>query len=72
MLNIPVNNIPYSANKIERQKKVVLICQSGKRSQMALQTLRTDLDLTNVYSLKEGLSQWALIKKHIVKKSSIL
>ncbi len=71
MLNIPVKSMSSSTEKISRQKKVIFICQSGKRSKMALQLIKSELALSNVYSLKEGLSKWAQIKEHISHKTTL-
>jgi len=40
-----------------RKHKVILICRSGNRSLLAVQTLRT-MGYEDIYSLKTGLRRW--------------
>ena len=53
-INIPLSNIKENINEIEKDKKILLYCQSGLRSKKAFKILE-DLGYKNVYNLKGGL-----------------
>lgn len=57
-LHIPLAEIIESINKIDRNKKVVVICKSGVRSNIAIQLLQKKYGIENLYNLKGGLSEW--------------
>lgn len=54
---IPLSNISAEADKIERTKKVVILCQSGKRSRKAIEILK-EKGFSNLINLKGGLNQF--------------
>ena len=56
--NIPLAGITIEADKILRDKPVVMQCRSGARSAAALQQLEK-LGYNNVYNLKGGILAWA-------------
>ena len=64
-LNIPAKNILEHLNEIDKQKKVVLFCNSGVRSKIALSTLNKHNYLPNVMSLENGLKNWDELKQHL-------
>ena len=64
-LNIPLNDILNHLNKIEKQKKVVLICNSGLRSKQALSVINEKQHFPNIVSLESGLKNWDKIKQHL-------
>ncbi|WP_226037606.1 rhodanese-like domain-containing protein [Aquibacillus saliphilus] len=56
--NIPLHQLSQKAEKeLSKDKEVVLICQSGMRSQKASKTLKK-LGFTNVTNVKGGMSAW--------------
>jgi rhodanese-related sulfurtransferase len=55
--NIPLNAISQKANELSKDKEVVLICQSGMRSQKASKILRK-IGFTNVTNVKGGIGSW--------------
>lgn len=57
-LNIPLAGIVIEADKIAKDKPVVMQCRSGARSASALMQLEK-LGHTNVYNLKGGILAWA-------------
>ncbi|GAE95301.1 rhodanese-like domain protein [Gracilibacillus boraciitolerans JCM 21714] len=62
--NIPLHTIAKSAtDQLARDKEVVVICQSGMRSQKAAKVLKK-LGFTNVTNVKGGMSAWV---KHDTK-----
>lgn len=56
---IPMSDIPYSVDKIAKDKQVVLHCRSGKRSGDMLLWLEKNHGFTNLYNLKGGILSWA-------------
>jgi len=57
--NIPLAGILIEAEKISRDKPVVMQCRSGARSAAALNQLEQKLGYTNLYNLKGGILAWA-------------
>jgi rhodanese-related sulfurtransferase len=56
--NIPLAGITVEADKISRDKPVIMQCRSGARSAAAVAQLE-QLGYTNVYNLKGGILGWA-------------
>lgn len=56
---IPLNEIMWSADKIARNKKVIIQCKSGGRSAQAVMLLETDFGFDNLYNLAGGIMAWA-------------
>jgi adenylyltransferase/sulfurtransferase len=56
---IPLNEIPNNADKIAKDKKVVVHCRSGKRSGDAITWLEKNKGYENLYNLKGGILAWA-------------
>jgi rhodanese-related sulfurtransferase len=57
--NIPLNQITQKAEKeLNKDKEVIVICQSGMRSQQASKALKK-LGFTNVTNVKGGMSAWS-------------
>ncbi len=56
---IPMGDIMDSADKIAKDKKVVLHCRSGKRSASVIMALEQQHQFTNLYNLKGGILAWA-------------
>ena len=57
-LNIPLAGLLIEADKIARDKPVIMQCRSGKRSAAAVMQLEQALGLTNLYNLKGGILAW--------------
>ncbi|WP_042355832.1 rhodanese-like domain-containing protein [Bacillus rubiinfantis] len=56
--NIPLHQLAQQANnQLEKEKEVVVICQSGMRSQKASKTLK-NLGYTKVTNVKGGMNAW--------------
>jgi rhodanese-related sulfurtransferase len=56
--NIPLNQLTQKAEKeLSKEKEVVVICQSGMRSQQASKMLKK-LGFTQVTNVKGGMSAW--------------
>lgn len=57
-INIPLHELGKKAEKeLVKDKEVIVICQSGMRSQKASKTLKR-LGFTNVTNVKGGMSTW--------------
>jgi molybdopterin/thiamine biosynthesis adenylyltransferase/rhodanese-related sulfurtransferase len=56
---IPLGQILNHASSIERGKKVVVHCRSGKRSADAIRELQKQFGFTNLYNLKGGVLAYA-------------
>lgn len=57
-LKIPLREIESRANEIERDKKVIVFCKSGARSERAIALLQSNYMLKNLYNLKGGVMEW--------------
>ncbi|PGT81162.1 MULTISPECIES: rhodanese-like domain-containing protein [Bacillaceae] len=56
--NIPLHELSQKArNELSKDKEVIVICQSGMRSQKASKMLKK-LGFTNVTNVKGGMSAW--------------
>ena len=55
---IPLGGILIETDKIAKDKDVVIMCRSGKRSAMAIQQLEQQ-GFTNLYNLYGGILAWA-------------
>jgi rhodanese-related sulfurtransferase len=57
--NIPLHQLAQKAEKeLSKEKEVLVICQSGMRSQKASKMLKK-LGYTNVTNVKGGMSTWS-------------
>lgn len=56
---IPLATIPDNADKVSRDKKVVIHCRSGKRSANAIQYLEQQHKFDNLYNLVGGILAWS-------------
>jgi len=52
---IPMNSIPDRVEEISRDKKVIVMCRSGKRSAHIVAYLKKVHNYDNVYNLKGGI-----------------
>ncbi len=57
-LVIPLGGILIEADKIAKDKPVIVHCRSGARSAAAIMQLETQ-GFTNLYNLKGGIIAWA-------------
>jgi len=57
--NIPLQQLAQKAEiELSKEKKVIVICQSGMRSQQATKILKK-LGFSNVTNVKGGMSAWS-------------
>ncbi len=58
---IPLGDIIKNLHQIDKEKKVVLYCRHGIRSQIAIQRLQQKFPFKNLVNLVGGIEEW---KKH--------
>lgn len=56
---IPLNELEHNLTTINKDKKVVVLCRSGKRSANAIELLQKKYNFNNLYNLKGGILAWA-------------
>jgi adenylyltransferase/sulfurtransferase len=56
---IPLGQVEAQADKISRDKPVVVQCRSGARSGNAVTLLEQRFGYTNLYNLKGGILAWS-------------
>ncbi len=56
--NIPLGGVLIETDKISKDKPIVVMCRSGKRSAMAIMQLEQQ-GFTNLYNLQGGILAWA-------------
>lgn len=56
---IPLGNILLEADKISKDKMVVVHCRSGARSAAAIMQLEQNFGFSNLYNMKGGIIAWA-------------
>ncbi len=56
-IHMPLSTVPNEVDKIDKDKQVVVICRSGKRSANAINYLE-GLGYDNLYNLDGGLLAW--------------
>lgn len=55
---IPLGEISSHADKIEKDKPVIIYCRKGIRSQFAIQKLQEKFPFNNLYNLIGGTEAW--------------
>ena len=55
--HIPLGGIMIETDKVEKEKPVVVMCRSGKRSAAAVMQLE-QAGFTNLYNLQGGILAW--------------
>ncbi|WP_077620293.1 rhodanese-like domain-containing protein [Bacillus sinesaloumensis] len=55
--NMPLHQLSQKANQLSKDKEVVVICQSGMRSQKASKQLKK-LGFKQITNVKGGVSSW--------------
>lgn len=56
---IPLATIAQNADRISKDKKVIMHCKAGKRSADAIKVLQSTYGFTNLYNLEGGILAWA-------------
>lgn len=55
---IPIDTLFDNVEKLERDKPVIIYCQKGIRSQIAIQRLHHKFNFTNLVNLSGGMDAW--------------
>ena len=55
---IPLATLTENVSKINKDKKVIVHCRSGKRSENAIRFLEANFGFENLYNLKGGILAW--------------
>jgi len=56
---IPLGGILIEADKIAKDKPVIMMCRSGRRSAAAIMQLEQQFGFTNLANLQGGILAWA-------------
>jgi len=57
-VNIPMDQIFDSLNKIEKNRKVIVYCNSGRRGAAVVHILRKKFQFDNIYNLEGGYQKY--------------
>ncbi len=60
---IPLAKIAENVSQIQKNKPVIIYCQSGKRSREAIKLLKSIKKFDNLFNLEGGIVTWQLNKK---------
>jgi len=62
-INIPLPRLMIDYKKIPTDKAVVVVCQKGIRSRIAIDILQKKFEYTNLFNLKGGITAWQRVIK---------
>ncbi len=57
-INIPMDQILQSTNKIKRNKQVIIYCQTGRRAAAVVYMLKKEFNIDNVVNLSGGYAAY--------------
>ena len=57
-INIPMDQIFDSLDKIEKNRKVIVYCNSGRRGAAVVHILRKKFQFDNIYNLEGGYQKY--------------
>jgi rhodanese-related sulfurtransferase len=57
-IHIPMGELIARQDELNDDKKIVLMCKSGKRAEAAANLLTTEFNKYNIYVLEGGISAW--------------
>lgn len=57
-LHIPMGELIERQNEFPSDKKIVMMCRSGKRAEASANMLSTEFKMTNIYILEGGIVAW--------------
>lgn len=57
-INIPMDKILQSTNEIQRDKQVIIYCQTGRRAAAVVYMLKKEFNIDNVFNLSGGYSAY--------------
>ena len=56
---IPLGGVMIEADSIAKDKPVIMMCRSGRRSAAAIMQLEQQFGMNNLYNLQGGILAWA-------------
>ncbi len=56
---IPLGGIMIEADSVAKDKPVIMMCRSGRRSAAAIMQLEQQFGMNNLYNLQGGILAWA-------------
>lgn len=57
-LSLPLDDIQEKIDQVDGTKKIIVFCQTGSRSNLAILQIKAKNKLDNIYSLKGGIMAW--------------
>ena len=57
-LHIPMGEISERIKEIPSDKKIIVMCQSGKRAEAVANLLETEFELNSVFIMEGGINAW--------------
>jgi len=57
---IPLGQLYFHLGEIDRDRKVIVYCRSGRRSAEAIRLITEVKGLENLFNLKDGLIEWSI------------
>lgn len=64
-INIPLDELEQSLNKLPKDKQLVLVCKSGNRSGQAYDILK-EKGYTSISTMAGGMNEWSKLKLPVV------
>lgn len=65
-LNIPMNDVIRRVAELDKNKKIILYCNTGKRSRSMVYILKTQFNINNIEELEGGFQAWQEINVNII------
>lgn len=57
-LHIPMGEISGRVNEIPKEKKIIVMCQSGRRAEAVANLLETEYKMHSIYIMEGGINAW--------------
>lgn len=57
-LHIPMGEISERVNEIPKEKKIIVMCQSGRRAEAVANLLETEYKMHSIYIMEGGINAW--------------
>lgn len=57
-LHIPMGEISGRVNEIPKEKKIIVMCQSGRRAEAVANLLETEYEMHSIYIMEGGINAW--------------
>lgn len=57
-LHIPMGEISERVKEIPKEKKIIVMCQSGRRAEAVANLLETEYKMHSIYIMEGGINAW--------------